>query len=90
MGWAMWCLAHNMKCQRKLQEELDEVFGKNYRKDSGQIAVVGNSDREITVDDLKKLKYLERCIKEALRLRPSVPHFARKVEKDIEISAKSE
>ncbi|PAV77394.1 hypothetical protein WR25_16590 [Diploscapter pachys] len=72
MGWTTWCLAHNMKCQRKLQEELDEVFG--------------NSDREITVDDLKKLKYLERCIKEALRLRPSVPHFARKVEKDVEIN----
>ena len=55
-----------------------------------RIVVVGNSDREITVDDLKKLKYLERCIKEALRVRPSVPQFTRKVEQDIEISEETE
>ena len=71
MGWALWCLAHNPQCQEKIFEELDNVFG--------------DSDRDITMDDLKNVKYLERCIKEGLRLRPSVPNFTRIVEEDIDI-----
>ena len=71
MGWTLWCLAHNPDCQRRIHQELDSVFG--------------DTDRDITDEDLKQLKYLERCVKEGLRLRPSVPNFARKVEEDIEI-----
>ena len=71
MGWTLWCLAHNPHCQDKIIEELDTVFG--------------DSDRDINGEDLKNLKYLERCIKEGLRLRPSVPNFTRRVEEDIEI-----
>ena len=68
MGWTLWCLAHNPDCQRRIHQELDSVFG--------------DTDRDITTDDLKQLKYLERCIKESLRVRPSVPNFARIVEED--------
>ncbi|EPB77297.1 unspecific monooxygenase [Ancylostoma ceylanicum] len=71
MGWTLWFLAHNPKCQKKVQEEMDEIFG--------------SSDRSCTSDDLKQMKYLEKCIKESLRLRPPVPNFTRKVENDIEI-----
>ncbi|CAJ0586773.1 unnamed protein product, partial [Mesorhabditis spiculigera] len=71
MGWTLWCVAHQQDVQKKIHAELDTVFG--------------SSNRDCTADDLKQLKYLERVIKESLRLYPSVPIFTRIVEKDVEI-----
>ncbi|CAI4232232.1 unnamed protein product [Auanema sp. JU1783] len=71
MGWTLWSLAHHPDCQEKIFQELYDIFGE--------------SDRECTSEDLKRMKYLEWCIKESLRLRPSVPMFSRIAEKDIEI-----
>ena len=72
IGWTIWCLAHNPNWQKRVQKELDDIFG--------------NSDRDITSEDLTNLKELERCIKEGLRLRPTVPYFLRDVDQDFEIS----
>jgi hypothetical protein len=43
---------------------------------------LGDSDRDCTAEDLIELRYLEQCIKEALRIYPPVPFFTRKVRKD--------
>ncbi|XP_043828921.1 cytochrome P450 4V2 [Dromiciops gliroides] len=63
MNWVIYLLGSYPEAQRKVHDELDEIFGK--------------SNRPVTVDDLKKLKYLDCVIKESLRLFPSVPFFAR-------------
>ena len=42
------------------------------------------SHRDITMDDLSKMPYLEWCIKETLRIFPSVPWFGRALSKDTE------
>jgi cytochrome P450 len=47
--------------------------------------VFGNSNRPCTLEDTSKLKYLEACIKESLRLYPSVPVIERTISEDVEV-----
>ena len=57
--------------QEMVVQELNEVFG--------------DSDRPCTMEDASKLKYLEACIKEGLRLYPSVPIIERTISEDVEV-----
>jgi cytochrome P450 len=57
--------------QEKAYEELEGIFE--------------GSERAPTVKDLNEMKYLERVIKESLRLYPSVPGISRHLKEDIEI-----
>ncbi|CAG2107241.1 unnamed protein product [Medioppia subpectinata] len=58
--------------QVKIHEEMDAIFG-------------DDMCRDITTDDLRQMRYLEQCIKEALRLYPSVPYIARENQQDFSI-----
>uniref|UniRef100_A0A8C5LS84 unspecific monooxygenase n=1 Tax=Leptobrachium leishanense TaxID=445787 RepID=A0A8C5LS84_9ANUR len=71
LNWSLFLLGSHPEAQKKVHEELDETFGQ--------------SDRPVTMDDLKKLRYLEAVIKEALRIYPSVPFFARTITEDCTI-----
>jgi cytochrome P450 family 4 subfamily V len=68
VSWAVHLIGNHPDVQDKIVAELDQVFGQ--------------SDRAVTMDDIKQLKYLECCIKESLRLYPSVPMFAREIAED--------
>ncbi|XP_067106821.1 cytochrome P450 4V8 [Osmerus mordax] len=72
VNWAIHLLGSNPEVQRKVQQELKEVFGE--------------SDRPINTEDLKKLRYLECVVKESLRLFPSVPFFARRICEEFHIN----
>ncbi|CAG9802511.1 unnamed protein product [Chironomus riparius] len=62
-------LARNPKIQKKLQDELDEVY----------------KTQDITYESLINLKYLECCMLEALRKYPPVPILFRECTKDYKI-----
>ncbi|XP_071954514.1 cytochrome P450 4V2-like isoform X1 [Antedon mediterranea] len=75
-NWAVYLLGRNPNAQKRLQEELDQVFG-------------GDRNRPVTTDDFKELKYLDCVIKETLRMYPSVPIFGRTIEESISIGGKT-
>ena len=57
--------------QEKDYEELENIFQ--------------GSDRCPTMNDLGEMQYLQRVIKETLRLYPSVPVIAREIKEDAEV-----
>lgn len=69
IGYTLKLLAKYPKIQDKVYQELYDVFGK--------------SERPLVKEDLMKLSYLERVVKESLRLFPPVPFIIRKVLEEI-------
>ncbi|XP_057367000.1 cytochrome P450 4c3-like [Daphnia carinata] len=72
MVWFLYLIAKHPEHQQLIVDELDSVFGDDY-------------DRPCTTQDITELKYLECCIKETLRMYPSVPGAMRRLTKDVEI-----
>ncbi|CAF4776288.1 unnamed protein product [Pieris macdunnoughi] len=72
MGFTLKLLGKYPEIQQRVFKELDAVFE--------------GSDRLLHKHDLAKLQYLERVIKETLRLFPSVPFVIRKAEYDTQLN----
>ncbi|XP_072157782.1 cytochrome P450 4C1-like [Bemisia tabaci] len=70
MSFSLFLLGMHPDIQEKCYQELDDIFR--------------GSDRAPTVDDLKSMKYLEQCIKESLRLFPSIPFILRNCQEDVQ------
>ncbi|XP_061403015.1 cytochrome P450 4d1 [Musca vetustissima] len=68
-------LALYPECQQKCFEEIIQVMGKDKSK-------------PVTFEDLNNLHYVDLCIKETLRMFPSVPLLGRKVTEECEINGK--
>lgn len=67
----LFLLANNSKWQERCVAELNGIFG--------------DDRRSPTMRDLSEMKCLDMCIKESLRLYPSVPLFARTLGEDVRI-----
>ena len=70
ISWALYHLGQNPIVLMKLQAEFD---------------VVSQKDGDL-IDNILECKYLEYVIKEALRLHPPVPVYARVLDKDIVVN----
>ncbi|XP_050664272.1 cytochrome P450 4C1-like [Leptidea sinapis] len=68
MGFVLKLVGKYPDVQEKIYRELQDVFG--------------DMERPLEKGDLPKLQYLERVIKETLRLYPSVPFIIRKADTD--------
>ncbi|XP_050351593.1 cytochrome P450 4C1-like [Nymphalis io] len=72
LNYCLVLLANEQEAQDKVVAELNGIFG--------------DDNRLATIDDLNKMRYLECCIKESLRLYPPVPFISRKVPVDTVLS----
>ncbi|KAK8720436.1 hypothetical protein OTU49_013325, partial [Cherax quadricarinatus] len=68
INWSLYLIGCYPEIQARVDEELRSIFG--------------DSDRPVTMADLREMKYTENCIKEALRLFPSVPILARELKEE--------
>lgn len=71
ISYTLLSLAANKDIQNKVYNEILTVFG--------------TSQREIELNDLTKLEYLEMVIKEAMRLYPTIPLLGRMASQDIQV-----
>ncbi|CEF61074.1 Cytochrome P450 4V2 [Strongyloides ratti] len=70
-AFLVWALATHPDIQERLYEEICDVYEAE--------------ERDVIPDDLTKLPYLERVIKESLRRHPTVPIISRNTKKEINI-----
>ncbi|XP_037040611.1 cytochrome P450 4C1-like [Bradysia coprophila] len=71
LSWTLFLIGSHPHVQEKIFEEMDTIFE--------------GSDRPATLSDLNEMKYLERCIKEGLRLYPAVPKVGRMLNEDVQL-----
>ncbi len=70
MCWLLYCLARHPDEQDLVVNEIDHIFG-------------DDKNRPCTSQDFSEMKYLECCIKEALRLYTSIPNVSRELTEDV-------
>ncbi|XP_034240622.1 cytochrome P450 4C1-like [Thrips palmi] len=68
LSWTLKVLSLLPDVQQRVHAELDSVFG--------------DSDRSVSVEDLSELQYLNRVIKEVMRMFPTIPFVARHCHKE--------
>ncbi|CAL1301839.1 unnamed protein product [Larinioides sclopetarius] len=72
LSWILYCVGLYPEVQTKIVAELDEIFQNDI-------------EREVTRDDLTKMKYLECTIKETFRLYTIAPFFMRECNETLKI-----
>lgn len=76
LSFSLFLLAQHPECQRRARDEIDAVIGDR-----------SNDCEPITVDQLRRLRYTEQCVREAMRLYPSVPLIGRVLSEPLDVTA---
>lgn len=97
LSWILYLLGHHPEIQARAAAEVDSVFDEmadhlttNSKSDfiDGLNSIDDGDDGVVlTLDKIKSLKYLECCVKEGLRLCPSVPFIGRRLHEDMSLNA---
>lgn len=74
ISWALFLIGHQPREQQKIHDELDAIFQ-------------NDTERHVTPEDLKEMRYLECCLKEAQRIYPSVAFISRTCEEPFRIGS---
>ena len=88
LSWIVYLLGHHPEIQARAAAEVDALF----EEDSANLDDANNGSDDgddkimLTLDKIKSLKYLECCVKEGLRLCPSVPFIGRRLHEDMDIN----
>ena len=77
LTWTFYLLSQYPDVERKLHDELELVVGNNSSNNAG--------NRIPTADDIPKLQYTERVLRESIRLYPPVWTMGRYVENDYSV-----
>ena len=72
IAFSLMLLANNHREQKLAFEEIESILT--------------DPSKPVSINDLNNMSYLERCIKESLRLYPSVPFIGRIAAEDIKTS----
>ncbi|CAF4793884.1 unnamed protein product [Pieris macdunnoughi] len=70
LTFCLLTLAENQDVQEKVYQELQSIF---------------NGREDVTLEDLTMMNYLERCIKESMRLYPPVPFISRTLSETVKL-----
>ncbi|RZC39359.1 p450 domain containing protein [Asbolus verrucosus] len=71
LSFTLLVLGIHTEVQEKICAELDSIFG--------------SSTRDATLEDINRMDYLERVMKESMRLLPPIPMIVRFLDKDVKI-----
>lgn len=69
-AFTLYYLAKHQEIQERVVKEINTVI---------------LQPESVNIDNLNSLKYLEQCIKETMRLYPSIPLIARKLSEDVKL-----
>jgi len=75
LSYALHAIAKSPEIESQLKAEVDAVLGRDF-------------SYRPTFQDIEKLDYTQRVLKETLRLNPTAPAFARKVARDTVVAGK--
>lgn len=86
MIWTLYLLGKHPEVQERVQAEIDQVWANGDQQEAAGDDEEESNSAGWSMRQLRELKFLEACIKESLRLFPSVPFIGRLATEEMPLS----